>query len=225
MQEKVLLIDNCEVSRLGFDAIFKKQDFYTEYLTVNQSNYLKSLKKNNPSVLIVNSICIPIKNINNIVERFYEFKNSDDAKIILISNKFYPNISNKIDGHINLRTCSKDLLLCMEYFKNNKKFISAEFKDTLKTQVSDFNFEKTDLYKDFKNLTTKETSVLKLIVEGKSSIEISDTLFNSVRTIDAHRRKICDKFGLRGQGKLSLFVMENKEFLNRIFKNNNILSL
>ena len=221
MQDRILLIDNCEISRLGFDAIFKKQRFYSRYFISDQGKYIDDIKEYKPSILIINSICIPDESIQSILKNFYSFSNFRNPKTILISNTYYSDISNQINGYVNLSTCSKDIISCLESFKNNFNYTSDQFK---MFHGSDFETKKIDIYEDFKNLTTKETSVLKLIVEGKSSVEISDTLFNSVRTIDAHRRKICDKFGLKGQGKLSLFVIENREFLKKIFQNNNLVN-
>jgi DNA-binding CsgD family transcriptional regulator len=51
---------------------------------------------------------------------------------------------------------------------------------------------------------------LKLIAEYKTSKEIADELFVSIRTIDAHRANICQKLELHGSHALLKFALEHK---------------
>lgn len=67
-----------------------------------------------------------------------------------------------------------------------------------------------DLENSVKILTKKEKIIVKLIIQGNSSKEIAAVLFNSVRTIETHRQNIASKFDKYGQGKLFLFLLENK---------------
>jgi DNA-binding NarL/FixJ family response regulator len=53
------------------------------------------------------------------------------------------------------------------------------------------------LNKDFKMLSVRETEVLKLVLEGKSSEEIAELLYLSVNTVHTHRRNILKKTGAR----------------------------
>ncbi len=52
-----------------------------------------------------------------------------------------------------------------------------------------------DFMKD-KPLTKSEVRILKLVIEGKSSKEISNILHRSVRTIEVHRARIMHKLGV-----------------------------
>ncbi|MHC4227070.1 MAG: LuxR C-terminal-related transcriptional regulator [Planctomycetota bacterium] len=44
-------------------------------------------------------------------------------------------------------------------------------------------------------LTSRETRVLELIVEGKTNQEIADLLHRSIRTIEVHRSRVMKKLG------------------------------
>lgn len=46
-------------------------------------------------------------------------------------------------------------------------------------------------------LTSRESEIVHLIVDGLSSKEIAEQLFISVRTVDNHRARIMDKMGAR----------------------------
>jgi DNA-binding NarL/FixJ family response regulator len=59
-------------------------------------------------------------------------------------------------------------------------------------------------------LTDAERRVMKLISEYKSSQEIADELFISIRTVDRHRANIANKLDLKGAHALLHFALEHK---------------
>ncbi len=59
-------------------------------------------------------------------------------------------------------------------------------------------------------LTDSERRVTKLIAQYKSSQEIADELFISIRTVDRHRANIANKLDLKGAHALLHFALEHK---------------
>ena len=57
-------------------------------------------------------------------------------------------------------------------------------------------------------LTIREREILKLIAEGKSSKEIADILYISVRTVERHRANMMDKLNLRKTAELIKYAIE-----------------
>ncbi|NBC65446.1 MAG: hypothetical protein GVY07_07320 [Bacteroidetes bacterium] len=51
-------------------------------------------------------------------------------------------------------------------------------------------------------LSPREVEVLNLVEKGKTNREIAEELTLSVRTIHAHRRKICNKLSITGRNGL-----------------------
>jgi DNA-binding NarL/FixJ family response regulator len=62
-------------------------------------------------------------------------------------------------------------------------------------------------------LTPTERRVLRLVGEYKTSREIADEMFISVRTVEHHRANIASKLGLKGSHALIKFAVENKSHL------------
>ncbi len=60
------------------------------------------------------------------------------------------------------------------------------------------------------SLTDAERRVLKLVADYKTSKEIADELFISVRTVDRHRANIALKLDLKGPHALLQFALEHK---------------
>jgi two-component system response regulator NreC len=58
-------------------------------------------------------------------------------------------------------------------------------------------------------LTRREKEITKLIVDGKTSLEIADVLFISPRTVEAHRANLMQKLGLKNTAALVKFAVAN----------------
>jgi len=56
-------------------------------------------------------------------------------------------------------------------------------------------------------LSHREREILQLLAEGKSSKEIAETLFISVKTVEAHRRNIMDTLDIRGIAELTKYAV------------------
>jgi len=59
-------------------------------------------------------------------------------------------------------------------------------------------------------LSKSEREILKLIGQGKTSSEIAAIRFNSVSTIETHRKNIIRKLDLHGKGELLRYAIEKK---------------
>lgn len=66
------------------------------------------------------------------------------------------------------------------------------------------------------SLTPAERSVLRGILEGKSSKQIGEQLFVHIRTVESHRANMCQKLGLRGHNALYRFALEHKSELSTL---------
>ena len=59
------------------------------------------------------------------------------------------------------------------------------------------------------NISTREMEVLKLLCEGLSTVEISNQLFVSPRTIEGHRLRLLEKTGTRNTAGLVAYAFKN----------------
>ena len=64
------------------------------------------------------------------------------------------------------------------------------------------------------DLTQTETRILRLIADDKTSREIADALFISVRTVEHHRANICQKLEVHGSNALLKFAVAHKSELS-----------
>jgi DNA-binding NarL/FixJ family response regulator len=117
-----------------------------------------------------------------------------------------------IMGYVLKDSAAADVVSCIQSVLSGKSYISPSLSHLLmKRSVKSLKGIEKKLGVD--NLTGSERKVLKLISEGKSTKDIADRLFISVKTVAAHRSNICGKLDLHGTNALLKFALEHKELL------------
>lgn len=69
--------------------------------------------------------------------------------------------------------------------------------------------ERTQARGSGRDLTTRETEVLRLVAQGHTSQQIADLLSISVNTVQTHRAHIMEKLGLNGRAELVRYALAN----------------
>ena len=59
-----------------------------------------------------------------------------------------------------------------------------------------------------RRLSRREAEVLRLLAQGHTNQEAADDLAVSVKTIETHRKRLCDKLGLKSRAQLFRFAVE-----------------
>lgn len=59
-------------------------------------------------------------------------------------------------------------------------------------------------------LTKRQNEILKLVAQGKTSMEIAEELFIGVQTVDTHRKNMIRILGLKGKGALMRYALDKK---------------
>lgn len=60
-------------------------------------------------------------------------------------------------------------------------------------------------------ITRREQEILNLVAKGKTSTEVADILFLSVRTVESHRYNLMQKLGIKNTAGLIRFAVMNSE--------------
>lgn len=140
--------------------------------------------------------------------------NKSETKIIFLTMHKEEDVFNKaldlgVMGYILKESASEDIIECIKTVAENRHYISPIVSDYLINRTTNASVRKSSIDK----LTSTEKNILKLISDKKTSKEIADTLFVSIRTIENHRMNICNKLALHGSSSLLLFAIENKHLL------------
>jgi DNA-binding NarL/FixJ family response regulator len=101
-----------------------------------------------------------------------------------------------------------ELSTAIDTIRRGKIYISPLLSGDLTDDWAQTYRGKSKLPYEPDNLTTREREVLKMIAEGKSSKEIADLLFISVRTVERHRANLMDKLSLKKTADLVKYAIQ-----------------
>ncbi len=106
-------------------------------------------------------------------------------------------------GYLLKNSPLKEVLTAIQKVAAGKTYYDASL---------DLSFLNTDVKLQGKKqlLSKSEREILSLIGQGKTSSEIAAIRFNSVSTIETHRKNIIRKLGLKGKGELLRYAIEKK---------------
>ncbi len=150
----------------------------------------------------------PMPDMNGIVLGTELKTRTPSMKIIILTMHKEPDIirsvmSKGIDGYVFKDDAVNDVVVAIRDVMNGKQYISKSttlFQDELDTDLVEA-------------LTKTEILVLRAISNHKTSREIADAMFVSLKTIENHRNNISRKLNLQGSNSLLKFALNNKAFI------------
>jgi DNA-binding NarL/FixJ family response regulator len=114
-----------------------------------------------------------------------------------------------VAGYVLKDSAVSEIVSAIRAVKAGKRFVTPLLTDYLlnRRQAQTQSEARTGL----SSLTDAERRVITLIAQYKTSQEIADELFISVRTVDRHRANIANKLDLKGAHALLHFALEHKD--------------
>jgi DNA-binding NarL/FixJ family response regulator len=112
-------------------------------------------------------------------------------------------------GYVLKDSAMPEIIDCIKAVLSGRKYISPQLSTYLinRSNRTDALVQNKPSLKD---LTPAEQHILKLIADEKTSRQIADELFISIRTVDRHRSNICAKLNLHGTNALIKFAVAHK---------------
>ena len=124
---------------------------------------------------------------------------NSDSRFVL--NMFRSGVS----GYL-LKECSQgELVKAIRTVIKEKTYLGPGISDIV---IKDFlTGWQTTNDSAFSTLTPKEREVLQLLAEGKSTKQIAETLYISIKTVESHRKQLMDKLEIRSVAELTKYAI------------------
>ncbi len=208
---KLIIADDHHIFRKGILSIVS-EDNNIEILgeASNGEEALKLIEDIKPDIAILD-IDMPYLSGLDVARKIIERKLNTKIVILTIhKDKEYFDEALELDikAYVLKESIANDLIDCIKQVAAGEYYISAS--------ISGYLVEKnksTPKQNVLDKLTPSEKEILKLIAQNKTSVQIADILFRSVRTIENHRNNICNKLELKGPHALLLYAIQYKSIL------------
>jgi len=208
----ILIADDHPILLKGLKDELISNNYNNILTATNGTDALGKIIEENPEIAILD-IEMPLLTGFEIIKKC-EDKNLKTKFIVLTSHKesrfIFKAKSLNISGYLLKDEPFTEIQKCINTVINGNTYYSSTFNEVFDSQIS------PELQK-IKLLSPSERTIVRLISNGNSSQQISDTLLISVRTVQKHRANIIKKLSLSsGQDALNNWVAQNKDLISSI---------
>jgi DNA-binding NarL/FixJ family response regulator len=206
---KIVLADDHAMLRQGIRKIIEEEDNLEVVGEVGDGLELIEFLNHNRANLVLLDISMP--NVRGI-EVISEIRRAQPGvKVIMLTmhnsrEYLYAAISAGADGYLLKENSDDELLSAIDQVLNGETYVSstlaAEFSEDL------MKFYRKNKKLPFEHLTNREREILKMVAEGKTSREIGDLLYISLRTVEHHRANIMRKMKFRSGADLIKYALD-----------------
>jgi DNA-binding NarL/FixJ family response regulator len=207
---RILVADDHDLMRRGIRTIVeahKGWEICGEALTGSQA-VMKALELK-PDVVILD---ISMPELNGIEAAKRILKATDKIEILVLSMHYSDQLIRDvmvagIHGYIVKSDSDRDLARALESLAVHKPFYTSRVSEVL-TNTARGPFGARD-EKPRHRVTSRESEIIQLLSEGKSSKEVAVLLNISVKTVETHRANIMRKLELHTVSELVRYAIRN----------------
>jgi len=207
MSVKIILADDHKLFREGLLTILNGELEFTVIAQADNGREVVKLARKNPVDVIVMDIAMP--ELNGIEATRQVLQENPKLKVVALSmhsdRHFVTGMLKAGAKGYLLKDCAgAELIKAIREVLLDRYYISEEISTTV---LNDYVGKLVGEEDEVSELSGREREVLQLIAEGKATQEIADTLFISVKTVEAHRAKIKAKLKLNSIPELTKYAI------------------
>ena len=207
MTIRIILADDHQIVRQGLQALLAGEpDMQVVGEADNGRKTLKLVQELAPDVIIMD---ISMPDMNGIEATRQLMVESPDVRVIALSmhsdSLFVMNMLKSGAMGYLLKDCAlEELVKAIRTVMRKQTYISPGISDLL---IQDLAHGCTAGNSAYSILTNREREVLQLLAGGQGTKQIATTLGVSNKTIEAHRKQLMDKLGLRSIAELTKYAI------------------
>jgi DNA-binding NarL/FixJ family response regulator len=208
MTIRILITDDHQLFREGIANLLSASSGVE--IVAQAENGLEAIdkaKELKPDIVIMD---IGMPKMNGVEATRVLLNELPDIKVLTLSmhsDKQYIKEALEAGAHGYLfKNCTYDQLVeAVNTICNGRKYLGDKITDVL---IHDYLGKEKDVFKNGKDLSVRESEILGLLAEGKSTREISEMLFISVKTVGTHKQNILEKLNLKTNADLIKYAIK-----------------
>jgi two-component system response regulator NreC len=209
MKIKVLVVDDHQLFREGIvNLLYSAENIEVIAQAEDGIDAIEKAKHYKPDVVLLD---ITMPRMNGI-ETTKKLKSlMPKIKIVSLSmhsEKQYVKgvLEAGADGYLLKNCTNRQLTEAIQSVYDGKKYLSEDITGMVISGYLDPSGSETT---EYENLSVREKEIFHLFAEGKSTREISELLFISVKTVNTHKQNILEKLDLKSNTELVKYALKN----------------
>jgi DNA-binding NarL/FixJ family response regulator len=210
---KILIADDHPVMRLGLSHLIKNEPgMQVVGIAANGTEAIQIAKTTHPDLIILD---IDMPEMDGLSLAHHLKEELPQLKIVIFTAYHNEEAFNKaidvgVQGFISKENVFDELSEGIRQVAQGRNYFSSVFSDYLLNRIKHDDKNRRSKQSIAEQLTPAEMRIMALIANMKTSQEIADTLFISVKTVENHRTNICKKLNIKGKNSLLKFALNNK---------------
>lgn len=196
---KIALVDDHQLFREGLGSLLSKhEDFEVDASFDNGSDFIKALEEGYSPSIVLLDLNMPVMSGFEVLEKLKKtYKSVKSIALSMHDDGQYVQKCVRLGAYSYLlkNADESELLLAIHSVIHGKKFFPQNITEIM---ISNMTLEG----KEVKKLSERETEVLQLVTEGKTTKEIAELLFISTRTVETHRNNMMRKLDVSNSAEL-----------------------
>ncbi len=209
-QLRILLVDDHHVVRLGLRSLLEGEpDLAVVGEAGNASEALQMVRQLQPDIVLMD-IRLPDKNG---IEACREIKQQYPRIHVLMLTSYADDdmvteaIVAGATGYVLKQLSTDELLKAVRTVGDGESILDAKVAKQVLNYVKRTQRQSSNVA--FRDLSTREIQVLKLVAEGKSNTDIAKTLMLSTTTVRNHVSAILSKLGLSNRIEAATYAVRH----------------
>lgn len=201
---KIAVVDDHPIVIEGMKALFANEASSYDLICFDKAlPFLDFLNQNKIDVVLLD---IALPDMNGVEVCKIILEKHPLIKVIALSNQAEQStilqmLNNGAVGFLLKSVPSEEILGSIQNALNNKVVMNSEIQKIITTTYENTN--------NLPSLTKRETQILHLLSQGKTTVMIADELFLSKFTIDTYRKNLLQKFEVKNTSELLILLYKN----------------
>jgi DNA-binding NarL/FixJ family response regulator len=208
---RVFLADDHTVVREGLRLLLESQNDITVVGEAGDGHdVVKQVQHLCPDVVVMD-IVMPEMNGIEATEQIHKTCPSTQVVILSMhatSEHIFRALKAGAKGYLLKESAGKEVIKAVRSVNSGRRYLSQQISETL---IEDY-INEHDLAHEISpldRLSAREREILQLVAEGRSSIEIAETLQLSPKTIETYRSRLMQKLGISDIPSLVKFAIQH----------------
>jgi len=211
MTTKLFLADDHAVVRDGMQALLEAEpDFTVLGTAANGREAVRQVQKLNPDVVVMD---IAMPELNGIEATAQIREVSPSTKVVMLSmhdsaEHIFRALKAGAHAYLLKESAGKEVVAAVRAVRAGRRYLSQRIEENL---IDDYVLQRqiASAESPLEKLSPREREILQLVVEGKTSAEIAETLFISRKTVETYRSRMMEKLGIKDLPGLVKFAIRH----------------
>ncbi len=209
---RIVLADDHEIVRSGLKMLIESApDMKVVGEAADGEQAYELVAREKPDILLVDISMPPGQ--SGLVACGHITQDHPSTRIIVVTmfaepEYLYFTLQGGAAGYLLKNSSSEELVSAIRMVQGGGTYIHPKMVESLTRQLFSSSGEGEDV--SYKQLTTRELEILQLLAKGHTNKEISEKIYLSIKTVEAHRSKIYAKLGFKTRADLVAYAIRHK---------------